>query len=311
MNYTKISLDDETFISDKSVACIGYFDGLHLGHQVLIEKCIIESKIRGCKSKMITFSPDPWAVIKEDVNIKNITPLNKRIKLAKQLGIDDVIVVDFTKQLSLLGPQVFISKIIEPCNLAVLICGFDFHFGYQGSGDINFLKEYTTKSFELLTVDEIKFNSLKISSTRITKFIEDGHIKDANVLLGYTYNIEGRVIYGKQKGTLIGFPTANIEINENYVIPKNGVYQGLIEIDNIKYKAMINVGHNPTINYIKEISIEAHILDFNENIYSKNVSLYFLEYLREEKKFESVDLLIDQLNKDKINVIENFRGTNI
>ncbi|MCF0115472.1 MAG: bifunctional riboflavin kinase/FMN adenylyltransferase, partial [Erysipelotrichaceae bacterium] len=158
--------------------------------------------------------------------------------------------------------------------------------------------------FEVNIIDCVAEDALKIRSTRITELIQSGRIKKANSLLGYDYTIDGEVIHGKGKGHSMGFPTANIALNKEYIVPKQGVYAGYVELEDKPYKAMINIGHNPTFNYRNELSIEAYILDFDQDIYTSKVKVAFVYYLRDEEKFESKEALIEQLKKDVVTTDE-------
>ncbi len=299
MNYTVLKLGNTVALDGERVACIGYFDGLHLGHQALIKETINQAKLYQCKSALITFSPDPWIVIKKIDKVEHLTPLDKRVALAKEWGIDEVIVIDFTEDVSHLNPKEFIQSILKPCNLKGLVCGFDFHYGFKGEGNVETLKEDAKGSFSVKVIDSINQENEKISTTRIVDLIKNGEISEANRLLGHTYHVDGIVIKGNQKGRTIGFPTANILLEKDFLIPKPGVYSGHIKLDDETYLAMINIGHNPTFNLVQDLSVEAHILNFHGNIYEKQISLYFTKFLREEQKFESLDELIKQLEIDR------------
>lgn len=304
MNYTKISLTNQSQANEEKVACIGYFDGLHLGHQGLVKKTIELARKYGVKSALITFSPDPWIVIKKMEMEEHLTPLNKRIECAKKLGIDEVIVIDFTEEVSKLPPLEFIQQLLMPLKLKELVCGFDFHYGFKGEGSIETLKKDCEGLFKLSIIDSINDHDEKISTTRIIECLKNGEVKEATTLLGRYYCIEGKVIKGNQKGREIGFPTANIEVTESFVIPKTGVYFGKIRVVDEDYLAMVNIGYNPTFNQVEHPSIEVHILDFEQEIYGKEISLSFIDYLRPEKKFNSVQDLILQLEQDRSQLIE-------
>lgn len=284
---------------EERVACIGYFDGLHLGHRALIQETLKKAREYNVKSCLITFSPDPWVIIKGLKTVEHLTPLKRRVELAKELGIDEVIVVEFTKELSQLSHQDFVKKVLLPCSLKALVCGFDFHYGYKGLGNTETLLEAAEGHFELAVVSAVNEQEKKISSTRIIEYLKDGKINEANRLLGLEYEIAGSVIHGQKKGRTIGFPTANIQIEKDYLLPKPGVYKGKCRVDGQSYRAMINIGHNPTFNPQQTLSVEAHLLNFEGDIYGKDCTITFLEFLREEKKFSSIQELIQQLEKDK------------
>lgn len=281
------------------VACIGYFDGMHKGHQALVKATIDKANELNVESALITFDPDPWVTIKGMKDVKHITPLQQRINLAVEFGIKNVFILNFTKEMAALSPIDFI-KVLDSCNIQALICGFDYHYGQFGKGDIESLRK--DADFEVIVVDAISDSEGKISSTRITQLIEEGNVHKAEELLGYAYRVEGTVIHGKGKGRTIGYPTANVKIPDEYLEPKSGVYACFVLIDGEKYKAMVNIGHNPTFNYTKTMSVEAYILDYTGDLYDKRLKISFKYYLRTEKKFQYVGNLKLQLEQDEFAV---------
>lgn len=277
------------------VACIGYFDGIHIGHQKLLSETIAFAKQNELKSACITFHPDPWVVIKKIENIPHLSSMTERIEYAERFHLDYWIILPFTEELSQMETKDF-ELLLSKLNVQKLICGFDFTYGYKGQGNIQSLKAH--KNFEVIEVKEIKYLNEKISSTRIENAIYHGDMHLASKLLGRYYSIQGNVVKGSHLGNTIGFPTANIHCKYNAIIPQKGVYIGYINVDQNRYRCMMNVGHNPTFNYQEQISIEAYILDFDEDIYTKEVRIEFVEKIRDEKKFESKEQLILQLNQD-------------
>ncbi|SJZ89309.1 bifunctional riboflavin kinase/FAD synthetase [Anaerorhabdus furcosa] len=303
MKVDKISLNC-TKISEPIAACIGYFDGLHLGHRALINKTIEVAKEKKVESALITFSPDPWVTIKGLTNVQHLTSEKRRIELAEKLGIDRVIILDFTKEMSELAPEEFINQVLIPCNLKALICGFDFHYGFKGAGNTETLKQNSSSLFDLVVIESINEEEKKISTTRITEYLESGEVEHANRLLGYPYEIYGEVVHGYKRGREIGFPTANVDVLDELIIPRVGVYAGWTIIDGIRYQSMINVGHNPTFNFSKKLSVESNIFDFDDQIYGKEIRIQFVSYLRDELKFDTIQELIDQMDLDKVKTIE-------
>ncbi|MGB4613501.1 MAG: bifunctional riboflavin kinase/FAD synthetase [Erysipelotrichaceae bacterium] len=309
MRIIQIELGRPIRIDKPLCACIGYFDGIHLGHQALINKTLELSKIHNCDAALITFDPDPRVTVTGIKNIKHLTTMKQRINLAVKYGIRNIIILKFSKEMANLDYEVFEDEILVKCNLIALVCGFDFRYGKNGEGNSLTLK--ASGKFEVEIIDSVNENNEKISTTRILSELQKGKIEKANKLLGYYYEIQGRIIEGRGKGKTIGFPTANIEPEDEYYLPKQGVYSAYIRLDNIWYKAMVNIGHNPTFNEVDEISLEAHILDFNKDIYGKNISLQFVNYLRDEIKFNSVENLKLQLDQDLMTVrktLDNYKG---
>ena len=289
-------------------ACIGYFDGLHRGHQKLLAETVEMAKKYGCETGMITFEPDPWVVIKGMQKVKHITTMRQRINMAVEFGMDNIILLEFTRDMSELPPMEFIEKALGCLNLKGLVCGFDFHFGYHGDGDPAFLKEHAP--FEVKVIEPVNDETGKISSTRISQCIVEGKVDEANEMLGYRFTMEGKVVHGKHRGTDMGFPTANLQYDAEYLMPKNGVYAALVEVDQKYYQAMVNIGINPTFNDLDAISIEAHLLQYYGDLYGKWIKISFCKYLRREMKFRSKDNLIMQLEQDLRNVRQYFGGLN-
>lgn len=299
MKIWKLSLDENEKYDVPLSVCIGYFDGLHKGHQVLVNQAIELSKKLKCESGLVTFDPDPWVTLKDIKEIKHITTMKQRIELAEKMGLEHFIILDFTASMAALSPEEFMKMLMDKLILKGLVCGFDFHYGAKGKGSAATLKALSMGNFEFVQVDCIDDGFGKISSSRICECIENGDVKEANALLGFPYRVEGKVIHGNAKGSsTLGFPTANCEIDEEFILPKRGVYIGRVIVNGQYKAAMINIGHNPTFNKRNMISIEAHILDFNENIYGQEIKVEFYEYIREEKKFASIEALINQLKED-------------
>ena len=281
------------------VACIGYFDGMHKGHQALVNATLEKAKELGIESGLITFDPDPWVTLRDAKDVKHITPLQQRINIAVELGIKNIFILNFTKEMAALSPLDFI-KVLDSCNIKALICGFDYHYGQFGKGDIESLKR--DADFEVIVIDAVSDSEGKISSTRITNLIEDGEVHKAEELLGYAYRVEGYVVHGNAKGRTIGYPTANVSVPSEYLEPKSGVYACFALVDGKKYKAMVNIGHNPTFNYTETMSLEAYILDFSGDLYDKRLKISFKYYLRPEKKFKYIGNLKMQLEQDEFAV---------
>jgi riboflavin kinase / FMN adenylyltransferase len=293
-------------IETRIAACIGYFDGIHLGHRQLIDETIKQAHSRGIKSAMITFHPDPWVVIKNIKKVEHLTTMKDRMDFVESLGIDVWIILNFTKELSECSPQMFLEDILCKLPIDALIFGYDFRFGHRGLGDGKFLKEEGKHCFESIEIDQISDDDKKISSTRISEAITTGDMETAARLLDRPYSISGIVVGGRHKGREIGFPTANLDYPQEYILPKIGVYIGEAEVPQGRFKAMINIGHNPTFNTRTEISIEAYLLDFNDILYGQKITLFFLHRIRDEMKFANVQILIEQMLQDYQTTREYF-----
>ncbi len=280
-------------------ATIGYFDGLHLGHQSLINETIRIAKERNLESAIITFDPDPWTVVNDKHKVNHITPMKEKVRVAQSLGIDHLIIINFTKDTSKLSPMEFIEAYLVSMNVRALIVGADFKFGFRGQGNVAFLKEHAHYFFDTLIHELDLTNEKKIGTTMITQALLRGDVKTASALLGRDYVISGFVVDGRKQGRKIGFPTANMDIVDEYVIPAEGVYAGLVEVQGEVFKAMLSIGHNPTFNSTERLSVETHILDFDRDIYGELIKHTFVEHLRGQVKFDSIEALVEQMKKDE------------
>ncbi len=289
--------EDMTIDIEDIVACIGYFDGLHRGHQALLEKTIELAGLHNARSVMISFAPDPKDVITGQKH-QHLQIYEDRLKIAEAMGIDDIIVIAFTMNLCRMDKNDFFEHVLKRLPIKALVCGFDFRYGYKGQGDAYSLKESAKDLYDVIIVDEILYENEKISSTRVRRAIEEGDIRLANTLLGYTYFVSGEVVHGKRNGHDIGFPTANLALDEEIIYPKVGVYIGYCKVEGVIYKAMINIGYNPTISLDNDLSLEVHIIDFDEDIYGKDIYVYFTDRIRDVICFASLDELSTQLFRD-------------
>ncbi len=310
MEVLKMGLNTIQASKQSLAACIGFFDGLHRGHQRLVQSAIAAAKKTHSRSALITFDPDPWCVLKGIEHIDHLTTMEERCRLAEAMGIETMIILEFTKELADLSPQDFVDRILIPLNLTTLVCGFDYHYGKRGQGNVETLKKQCF--FHVEVIEEVDYLGEKISSTRIEKAVKEGNMTLCEQLLGRPYSLHGIVERGNQVGTnVLGFPTANLALQADYVLPQGGVYVGGAEVDGKIIKAMINIGHNPTCNHRDQISVEAHLIDFSQNLYNQPLTIYFYEKIRGEIRFNSVDELIHQLNKDRQTTIDYQRKEEI
>ena len=264
------------------------------------------------ESLVLTFFPHPRMVLQQDSSIKLLNTIDEKATLLEKFGIDNLIIHPFDEAFSNLSAEEFVKDIlVDKLNIHKIIIGHDHRFGKNRTADINDLIAFGKKySFEVEQINAHEIDEIAISSTKIRKALVEGNIKLANQYLGYSYYISGKVVEGKKIGRTIGYPTANIQINENYkLLPKNGVYVVSSEIDNILYFGMMNIGKNPTIGE-NDQSIEVHFFNLKEDIYNKNLQKSILEHIREEQKFNSLSELQAQLDKDKLfslNYIQNLK----
>ena len=286
----------------KSIITIGTFDGVHIGHQKILLKLLQLSKSENCESVVVTFFPHPRMVLQHDNTIKLLNTLNEKAILFEQVRLDNLIIHPFDKEFSKLSAEDFVKKIlVDQLKVQKIVIGYDHRFGKNRSADITDLIQFGLKyNFEIEQISVEEINDIAVSSTKIRNALLNGEIEIANNYLGYNYCLIGKVVMGNQLGRTIGFPTANIEIDEDYkLIPKNGVYLVSSFIENQLVYGMMNIGNRPTVNGNDE-TIEVHFLNFNKDIYSQNIEISLLHYCREQIKFNSLEELKQQLIKDQI-----------
>ncbi len=284
------------------IVTIGTFDGVHIGHQKIINRMRdVADKVDG-ETVLLTFYPHPRLVIHPDSkNLRFINTQIRKIQLLEKAGIDHLIIIPFTREFSKLTSTQFIKEyIFEKIKTHKLIIGYDHHFGKNRLGDFSILydlgKEY---HFEVEKIPAQDVENIAVSSTKIRKALNEGKINIANNLLGYEYSITGTVVMGNKIGRTIGFPTANIEIDDEYkLITANGVYASRVEHDGIMYQGMSNIGVRPTVNH-SDLTIEVNIFDFDKEIYGESISIYFVDRIRSEVKFDDLEALKVQLTLDK------------
>ncbi len=299
---------DEIKIIEKASVMIGKFDGVHLGHRLLLSK-LLEEKRSGLKSVVITFDVPPNS-LKNNTAVKMLTPNDEKKALFEKYGIDFLIICPFTKEVMGMHPKEFLELLFNRINIKSIICGNDFCFGHNREGNTDYLDRVSNEfGFRLFVIDKLISDGSEISSTLIRSLLKEGKIEKANELLGYKYSISGKVSSGNQIGRTIGFPTANIILDDNKLAPKYGVYSSEINLGGHIYKGISNIGIKPTINKNgntdEQCSLEMNIFDFNDYIYDKDVVVYLNRFIREERKFESIDELKKQIAIDISSVKEH------
>ncbi len=286
----------------------GTFDGVHLGHKIIIERLIAAARTIGGESVLLTFYPHPRMVLfPDDDQIKMLnTPLEKE-NLLQASGIDHLVVIPFTKEFSRLSSLEFVRNILSNTLKAKkLVIGYDHHFGRNREGSFAHLLEFgSLYGFQVEEIPAQDIDHVAISSSKIRQALASGDLNTANSYLGYEYSITGKVIKGKQLGRIIGYPTANIEINDNYkLIPAIGVYAVKIKYALNIYNGMLSIGKNPTVTENGPLTIEVNIFDFDLEIYHKQITVYFYKKLRDEEKYDSINQLKSQLAIDKENALK-------
>lgn len=285
--------------NDEYYVALGSFDGLHKGHLSLIHKCIELAKETNSKSMVFTFSNHPRTVINPSIKMKYLMDNIEKVDILKKEGIDKVVLKKFNKEFMELSPQGFIKRLCDDYNIKGIVVGFNYRFGYKNLGDTDLLRELSTKyNYRLEVIAPLLHDEDVISSTRIRNALKDGKISEANKMLTRAYSLSGIVEHGRQLGRTIGFPTANLNFGKEKIIPNIGVYYTNVRWKNNIYKGITSVGSNPTVNG-KRLTVETFILDFHNDIYDDEIVVYFIEKMRDEKRFDSIDCLKEQLKKDE------------
>lgn len=294
---------------EKAVVTLGMYDGVHIGHQTIIKQLNEVAENVGGESVLLTFSPHPRKVIQPNFQLELLTTLNEKETILERYGLDNFIVHPFTKEFSQVSSIDFVVEyLIKKLNLHTLIIGHDHHFGKNREGNFEQLevlsKEY---GFNLIQIQAVQEEDIAISSTKIRNALTEGNIEFANKALNYNYSLTGKVVHGDKIGRTLGFPTANLEVDTEKLIPKDGVYAVDVFVDEKKYLGLLSIGYRETVTNSREHRVEVNILDFDKDIYDKIIRLEFRGRLRSEKKFNSLDDLINAMNQDKENAIQQYQ----
>ncbi|WP_242130865.1 bifunctional riboflavin kinase/FAD synthetase [Aestuariivivens marinum] len=288
-------------INQGSIVTIGTFDGVHIGHQKIISRLVNTAKEEGLKSAILTFFPHPRMVLQKDASIKLINTIDERYAILESLGLDYLLIKKFTKEFSRMGAEDFVKDIlVDKLHAKKIIIGYDHRFGRNRNANIDDLKRFGDQyGFAVEEISAQDIDEVAVSSTKIRNALNEGDIIKANAYLGYNFMLNGTVVKGRKLGKQLGFPTANVHINEDYkLIPKQGAYIVSSVIDGVLVYGMMNIGVNPTVSG-ERLSIEVHFINFNKDIYNKKIRIELLQRLRDEQKFDSVDRLKAQLLEDK------------
>ena len=280
---------------------IGTFDGVHIGHRVILERLMDTAEDHDLRSTVLTFFPHPRMVLQKDTEIKLLNTIEERKRILEGLGLDQLIIHPFTKEFSRLTATDFVRDIlVNRLKTKKIIIGYDHRFGRNRNADITDLKAFgSTLNFEVEEIPAQEIEAVSVSSTKIRKALEDGDIATANQYLGYPYMLTGKVVKGQGLGRKIGYPTANIEIPETYkLIPKNGVYVVNSVLGIGRVYGMMNIGENPTVPG-KGFSVEVHFFDYDEDLYGEEVQVDILHRIRDEIKYDTMEALTEQLHRDK------------
>jgi len=289
--------------TDNTILTIGTFDGVHLGHQKVLERLTNTAIENNLKSTVLTFFPHPRTILNPDKPLKLINSVKERTELLNRSKVDNLIIHPFDKNFSELDPEKYVVEIlVKKLKAKIILIGYDHKFGKNRTADITDLKIYGKKyGFKVIEIKAEEISNIAISSTKIRKAISEGNISTAKKYLGYDFSLSGKIVHGKSIGRTLGFPTANIEVKEEYkLLPKNGVYLIQSVINHNKYFGMMNIGIKPTIKESSK-TIEVNFFDFEGDLYDKNIEVNIKKFIRDEIKFDSLELLKSQILKDKIN----------
>lgn len=302
----------ESIPSEPVVLVLGFFDGVHRGHRAVISKAKNLAEEKQAKLALMTFNQHP-SIVFQKVNPEKITYLStikRKEEFMADLGVDYLYEVDFTAAFASLSPQDFVDQYIVGLNAVTVVAGFDYTYGKKEVASMEHLPGYAAGRFEVVEVGKVTAETEKISSTRIRKALKDGEVAEANHLLGYVYQTPGLVIHGDARGRTLGYPTANIDVPSDMALPKVGVYAVRLKVNDTWYDGMASIGYNITFEANRNLSVEVNIFDFNSSIYGEKVAVEWHDYIREEKKFTSVEALIQQLEQDEKDIRAYFRKLN-
>lgn len=308
MEIIRLGHNHSVTFTDEIVATIGEFDGIHIAHQMLFKKTLELSSKYNKKSAVITFDPHPDLVLGKNDYL--LLSASDKIDIISKYGFDYLFIIEFDDNILSMSHFDFVKKYLLKLNVVHLVVGFDFRYGYKGLGNCSTLNGDSEGKIDVVVVDEQMFNNNKIGSSYIKKLLSDGLVKEANQLLGRYFKLSGYIIHGKNIGEKIKVPTANLKIDYDSTILKQGVYAGYCYVNGEKYISICNIGHNPSFNYRSDLSYEIHILNdgFNNKIYDEFVELELVEYLREEIVFQNITEFQKQIIEDKkraISILNN------
>ncbi len=284
---------------------LGNFDGVHIGHAALIDKLVEVSQNQGLTSVIYTFMKHPENILRKKLLTPQITTTKKKIELLARYKVDYLYLAEFNEKFSQLSPEEFVKRIlVDKLRVKLAVVGFDYRFGFEGSGNVAMLEYLGHKyNFDVVVVPPVLLDGEVVSSTAVREMLARGLVDKASRLLGRPYSIQGLVVRGRSVGAKLGFPTANIEPEKYLIIPRSGVYCTQTTVEGNALRSVTNIGKNPTFR-LNRVSIETHILDFKQDIYDKTIEVFFNKRIRGEKKFNSIEELILQIKND-ISLVRN------
>lgn len=292
-----------------TVAAIGFFDGIHKGHEAVIQTAIDTAKLENKQSAVISFHPHPSVVLKNSTEtVRYITTVEEKIDILEEMGVECFYIITFNEALSKLLPQTFVDHFIYGLHITHLVAGFDYTFGHKGAGNMENIKEMTNGNFVTTVVSKRENDREKISSTKIRELLREGAVDQVRTLLGRVYKTTGTVVKGDNRGgSELGFPTANLSIADDKFLPKQGVYAVKVRYNDKVYNGMANLGVVPTFTDGRiEPKVEVNIFDFNMDIYGETLTVEWYAFIREERKFSGVEEIVAQLHADEKEIRKQF-----
>jgi riboflavin kinase/FMN adenylyltransferase len=307
----RIDLTGKSIVGGSFVGTIGFFDGVHLGHRYLLNQVKEEAKRLNLPSAVVTFPVHPRKVLQKDYQPALLCRYEEKIEQLQTTGIDYCITLPFTTDIAEMTAQEFMQQVLkQDIGIHTLIVGYDHRFGHnREDGFQEYVKYGNELGMNVIEARELQIDGENVSSTKIRRLLKNGEIEKANSLLTYNYTLSGKIVEGYRVGRTIGFPTANIKSWERYkVIPKLGVYAVLVHIRDIIYEGMLYIGTRPTLYDDPEISVEVNIFNFNADLYDQSLTVEFIDFIREDKKFDRMEELIDQIHNDKSLVLQRLKN---
>ncbi len=289
-----------------TVLTVGTFDGVHHGHQKLIQRLNNRAKDIDGESLIVTFHPHPRIVVQTEPNIQLLNTIDEKIELLTQYGVQNLVIVAFNRNFSNQSPEKYINDfLVRNFSPKIIVIGYNHQFGKNRAGNINLLNEYAkTNAYSVEEISKQQIEDMSVSSTKIRQYLTKGQIEKANELLGHPYTLKGIVIKGEQIGATIGFPTANLQIEEPAkLIPNEGIYAVLVKRNETLKQGMLYIGNRPTLQG-KNRSIEVNIFDFKDDLYGETLKIYFIKKIREDQYFVSIEKMIEAMHQDKIEALD-------
>ncbi|MFD2925568.1 bifunctional riboflavin kinase/FAD synthetase [Halobacillus naozhouensis] len=293
---------------EPSSVAVGFFDGVHKGHQEVIRTAQDRARKLGIQTAVMTFDPHPSVVLNKKVqHARYITPLSEKEDILDGMGIDYLFVVRFDQSLAALPPDQFVDEYFVGLNIKHVVAGFDFSYGHKGKGSMETLPQHAKGRLTYTVVDRIDQDHTKVSSTRIRELLKEGNVSAVNELLGREFNVEGTVVPGDRRGRTIGYPTANITDMEEQYVPKTGVYAVTVGYQGERYYGMANLGVKPTFQPEgSNPALEVHVFDFDDDLYGTRIKVFFHQFIRDEQKFDGVEEVTAQLHTDEKEIRRYF-----